>query len=264
MPVRSYHDNLTGDSLLAPLPYPIPAIDYLLSDATASTEPKAVIQASPLIKISVEVVDGDDNPVSNGRLSIGDMGNFMNAVLAKSVEGSPGKYEFMFPRDEYTGDLKFRRSMGEAAFYQLNRNHPPVAAEAIVLGKAQEDLPTIRVVVRKAAVLIVKARTEDGNEPAAQVHVYASYGSGTKNRIEAAGRANRDPRAHFTPPQMIHTYPANQTWNPTFPHLVPGEPIDLTVRSDDYTAEPRTITLKDGEKRTVELLIRRIDDREQP
>ena len=261
-PVRSYHDNLTGDSLSAPLPFPIPAIDYILSDTSASTAPKAVIQASPLIKIAIEVVDGDGNPISQAMLSIGDMGDFVNAVPAQPVEGAPGKYEFMFPRDQYIRDLGLRRSMGDAAFYQINRNHPPVAAEAIVLGKAQKDLPTVRVTVRKAAVLTVKARTEDGNEPEGQVQVYASYGPETENRIQAAERANLDPQVHFTAPRLFHTHPADQPWNPTFQQLVPGEPVVLSVRSDRYTAEPKTITLQDGEHKAVEVLLKRIANRE--
>jgi hypothetical protein len=152
--------------------------------------------------------------------------------------------------------------MGDAAFYQVNRDHPPVAAEAIVLGKAQKDLPTVRVTVRKAAVLTVKARTEDGNEPEGLVQVYASYGPETENRIQAAERANLDPQVHFTAPRMFHTYPADQPWNPTFQQLVPGEPVILSVRSDRYTAEPKTITLQDGEHKAVEVLLKRIANRE--
>lgn len=260
-PVRSYHDNVTGDSLSAPLPFPIPSIDYVLSDATASTAPKAVIQASPLIKIPVEVVDGEGNPLTNVMLSIGDMGNFENAVLAQPVEGSPGKFEFLFPRDQYIRDLGLRRSMEDAVFYQINRNHPPVAAEAIVLGKAQKDLPTVRVTVRKAVVLTVKARTADGKEPTGQVQVSASYGPETENRIQAAERANLDPQVRFIAPQMFHTYPADQPWNPTFQQLIPGESIVLSVRSDRYTAEPKIVTLQVGEHKTVEVLLKKMEGR---
>ncbi len=260
-PVRSYHDHRTGDSLSAPLPFPIPALDYILSDATASAAPKALIQASPLIKIPVEVVDGEGNPISNATLSIGDMGNFMNAALARPVEGSPGRFEFSFPRDLYIRDLGLRRSMGDAVFYQINRNHPPVAAEAIVLGKAHEDLPIIRVTVRKAAMLTVKARTADGKELEGQVQVSASYGPETENRIQAAERANFDPQVHFTTPRMLHTHPAGQPWNPTFQQLVPGEPVVLSVHSDRYAAEPKTITLQAGEHKTVEVLLKDAEGR---
>lgn len=254
-PVRSYHDTQTGDSLSASLPYPIPSIEYPLDTSTASPDPKAIIQASPLIKIPVEVADGEGNPISDGTLSIGDMGNFTNAVLAQAVEGVPGRYEFQFPRDQYISDLAYRRSMGEAAFYQLNTAHPPVAAEAIVLGKAEEDFPTIRVVVRKAASLTVLARTEDGTPLDEDVQVDASYSSATEERIQAAEQANRTPQGHFTMPRMFHTHPAGRPWNPTFQQVIPGEPVVVTIRSNTYTAQPLVITLQDGEQKSIELPI---------
>ena len=47
--------------------------------------------------------------------------------------------------------------MGEAAFYQINSQCDPVAAEAIVLGQATDDFPTIRAVVRPSGTLKVTA-----------------------------------------------------------------------------------------------------------
>ena len=90
MAVRSYHDNASGDSLTADLPMPIPGINYQLDAATASAQPRALIQALPLVRIPVEVVDGAGKPLSDA-VSIGDAGNFMNAVLARPLADSPGK-----------------------------------------------------------------------------------------------------------------------------------------------------------------------------
>jgi len=257
--VRSYHDTRTGESLSATLPFPIPARDYVLSDATASAEPRAVLQAAPLIRIPVAVADGDGHPLAAATLSIGDTSDFMNAVLAQPVKSQPGRYEFRFPRDQFIRDLQLRRSLDEAAFYQLNREHPPVAAEAIVLGKAQADLPLVCVTVRKAAELTVRAYTAEGETPSGRIQIEASYGADTENRIQAAERANRDPAANFMAPRMIHIQPAGRPWNPTFQQLVPGEPIVVSVRSDAYTAEPETVTLQEGEHRAIELRLRKIE-----
>ena len=258
--VRSYHDTRTGDSLSAALPFPIPARDYVLSDATASAEPRAVLQAAPLIRIPVEVADGDGQPLADATLSIGDTSDFMNAVLAQPIKGQPGRYEFRFPRGQFIRDLQLRRSLDEAAFYQLNREHPPVAAEAIVLGKAQADLPPVRVIVRKAAELTVRAVTAEGETPSGRIQIDASYGADTESRIQAAERANREPSANFMAPRIIHLQPAGRPWNPTFQQLVPGEPIVVSVRSDAYTAEAVTVTLQEGEHRSLELRIRKTTD----
>ena len=261
-PVRSYHDTQTGDSLEATLPYPLPSIRFQLSSNGHSAEPQAVIKASPMVTISVEVFDGDGKPKSDGRLSIGDAGDFVNAVLSEPVVGSPGKQVFRFPRDRYIRDLKYRRSMEDAAFYQIDPNHPPVAAEAVVLGKAQEDMPTIRVIIREAATLIVNARTENGEEPTGRLNLDAGYGEKTRDRIKAAEKANRKAGTHFMEPRLFHTHPAGKPWAPTFRHLVPGEPIVVEVNSTDYVAEPKTVVLEDGEERTIELILK-TKEREQ-
>lgn len=257
--VRSYHDTRTGDSLSAALPFPIPARDYLLSDATASAEPRAVLQAAPLIRIPVEVTDGDGKPLADALLSIGDSSDFLNAVLAQPIAGTPGSYEFRFPRDQFIRDLRLRSSLDEAAFYQWNREHPPVAAAAIVLGKAQADLPPVRVIVRKAAELTVYAGTAEGDPPSGEFQIDAIYGADTDSRIQAAERANRDPSANFVAPRMIHIQPAGRPWNPTFQQLIPGEPIVVSVRSKAYTAEPVTVMLQEGEHRSLELRIRKTE-----
>ena len=238
---------------------PIPQINYQLDAATASSQPRAVIQAAPLVRIPVEVVDGAGKPLSDVSLSIGDAGDFLNAVQARPVAESPGRYEFLFPRDEFIRDLRVRVSMGEAAFYQLNSECDPVAAEAIVLGQATEDFPTIRAVVRQSGTLKVTARTEDGKEPAGKITVSAQYGPETAARIESAERANQQPHAGFMGPRLMHTYPADQPWNPTFLQVAPGEPLIVTIQSDIYVAEPQTVTLADGETRSVEIVVKRID-----
>jgi hypothetical protein len=258
MAVRSYHDNAAGDSRTADLPWPIPPINYQLDAATASTQPRAVMQAAPLVRIPVEVVDGAGKPLSDASLSIGDAGDFLNAVQARPVAGTPGKYEFLFPRDEFVRDLRVRVSMGQAAFYQLNAQCDPVAAEAIVLGQATEDFPTIRAVVRQSGTLKVTARTENGKEPAGEISVSAQYGPETAARIESAERTNQQPRANFMGPSLMHTNPAGQRWHPTFLQVAPGEPLSVTIQSDIYTAEPQTVTLAEGETRSVEIVVQQI------
>ncbi len=257
-PVRSYHDNATGDSLTAELPMPIPAIRTVLDASTASSPPAAVIQAPPLVRIPVEVIDGAGKPLTDERLSIGDTSNFMNAVLAKSVADAPGRYEFLFPQGQYVRDLKVRVSMGEAAFYQLNTRIDPVAADAIVLGKATEDFPAIRAVIRRSGTLQVTTRTEGGKEPDGKTYVHAQYGPETDARIAAAERANQQPRASFMAPRLLHTHPAGQPWNPTFQQIAPGEPLVVTVRSDNYVAQPQTVTLTDGETKSIEIVVKKI------
>ncbi|MHB0958675.1 MAG: carboxypeptidase regulatory-like domain-containing protein [Pirellulaceae bacterium] len=259
MAVRRYHDNATGDSLTAGLSVPIPAIHYQLDASTASSQPRAVVQAAPLVRIPVEVVDGAGEPLNDVSLSVGDLGDCMNAVLAKPVAGAPGKYEFLVPRDEYIRDLRVRVSMDEAAFYQLSSQFAPVAANAIVLGKATDDFPTIRAVVRQSGTLKVTARTKDGKEPAGNLYFDARYGPETAARIESAERANRQPSAKFMVPGVMHTNPAGQLWNPTFLQVAPGEPLIVTLRSDIYDADSQTVTLADGETRSVEFVVKQID-----
>ncbi|TWU40562.1 M56 family metallopeptidase [Novipirellula artificiosorum] len=254
IPVKRYHDNRSGDSLTTKLPYPIPSIRYELKDSTSSSDPKAVIQAAPLVKIPVEVVDGDAMPMSHARLSIGSLGDFGNAVMAEPIEGSPGKFEFVFPKGRYIRDLAFRCSMGDAALYQMNLDHPPTAAEAIVLGKAEDDFPAIRVTVRPAATLTVKVRTADGKAPTEAIQVNGHYGPETQTRIEDAERANRDPQAHFMAPRYFQSNPAGEPFNTTFKQITPGEPFVVSLRSAHYTAEPTTVVLGDGESRQVEIL----------
>ena len=83
--VRSYVDNATGESQTTELPMPLPPIVCQLDASTASTQPKAVMRAAPLTRIPVEVVDGAGKPLSDMLLSIGDDGDFPNAVRAKPV-----------------------------------------------------------------------------------------------------------------------------------------------------------------------------------
>ncbi len=255
-PVRHYYDMQTGDSLTSELPTPIPAIRYVLDAATSSVDPKAVIQASPLVRIPVEVVDGTGKPLDGKMLSIGDLGDFENAVLGKPVEGEPGRYEFQYPQDQYVRDLRVRCSMGESAFYQLSDQFAPVAADAIVLGKATADFPIVRVVVRQAGTLKVTARTPDGKEPEGSSQIHVQYGSEQTTRLEAANQANRDPRAIFMAPGLMISYPAGEPWNTTIQQIAPGVPVLVTLQSDKYVAEPQTVTLADGETKSIELVVK--------
>ena len=254
-PVRNYVDNRTGESLAAELPVPIVAIDYQLSAATASDSPLTVIQASELIRIPVQVVDGQGAPLSGYRLSIGDLGDYINAVLAKEVKESPGLYEFQFPKNQWIRDLRVRHPWSEVAFYQANTDVAPVAARAIVLGKAEEDCETIHVVIRKSATLNIRVRTEDGKEPTEKFSLGAYYSTDTKSRLAAAEKANRDFRADFIAPGLVHTQPSDQPWNPSIQQIAPGEPLELKIHSDAYRADPVTVTLEEGEVRSVELIL---------
>ena len=149
--------------------------------------------------------------------------------------------------------------MGEAASYQLNTQVEPVAADAIVLGQAAEDLPNIRVVVRASGTLNVMARTADGKEPTGSIAIRASYGPETTARIAAAEQANQQPSAHFTEPRLMQTHPADQPWKPTFLQVAPGEPLIVTIQSDLYAAEPQTVTLAAGETKSIEIVLQPVD-----
>jgi hypothetical protein len=57
----------------------------------------------------------------------------------------------------------------------------------------------------------------------------------------------------------MHTNPAGQRWHPTFLQVAPGEPLSVTIQSDIYTAEPHTVTLAEGETRSIEIVVQQIE-----
>lgn len=242
-PVRTFHSATDGKMTFESLPFPFNAVEYVLSDSGGL--PPATITAPETVKIRVDVVDGSGKPLTGQRLSIGDIGDYVNAIIAKEVKGKPGVYEFKFPKGRYIRDIALRHSWDEIAYYQETANEKPLPAEAIVLGKANKDISGIKVTLRKAGRIEVQLVHADGKP-------YANERIGVDVKHPASlSPSNRSTVA----PQPAHTVPRRHPGLHVFQEVVPDVDVKVSIYGDNIVGSTKTVRVAEGETKRVTLTV---------
>ncbi len=245
-PVRSYHDHVTGQLKFHKLPIPFNNLGYQLK--SEGDVPLAKIIAPETVSIRVNVVDGEGQPITREHVSIGDIGDYSNALIADEVRDQPGMYEFKFPKGRYIRDLKLRHSWSEIAYYQEKPGVDPIPAEAIVLNKANKDIDGIKVIVRPSATLLVQLQHPSG-EP------YVDETPGFSVSVTHPESSSPSDRSTVTL-QPAHFIPRNQVGIHEFKGVIPNCDVRVQVRGDDVNEVTNTVRLSEGETRTIELVVR--------
>ena len=244
MPVRSYFAHETGQLTSNPLPLPFEYVQYKL---TSDSKPVKLV-APETVSVRVKVVNLDGAPVSQQRVSLGDIGDYSNALLASEVDGEPGVYEFQHPKGHYLRDLKVRHSWETIAYYQEKPGLDPIAGDHVVLGKANKDIDGITITVGPSAKLTLLLHDQDGNpitEDFARVNAQISY----PDEMHPSNRRVRAPSA----PMM--TKAKDPSWI-EMPGLVPNCDLRLSVYGDKIDDIKQRVRLSPGEQRELTLVVK--------
>ena len=244
-PVRSFHEHVTGQLKFHRLPFPFTTVGYELTDD--GELPPAKIVAPETVSIRVQVVDVEGKPVTREHVSIGDIADYSNALIAKELQDEPGFYEFQFPKGQYVRDLKLRHSWDQIAYYQEKPGLDPLPADAVVFGKAKQDRDGIKVIVGPSAKLFVKLVDKHGQPFKPETSDF----SVSLDHPESLSPSNRPTVA----PRSAHLVSAKPPRTHEFRGLVPDCDLTLQVRGSTVNTLRKNLRLSPGEERTIELTV---------
>ena len=210
----------------------------------AGVEPRPIeVRAVPHVIVRGRFFDAQGKPRASHKQHMVARDNGQFIFAQSSLPGADGWFEFKFPHGADDATVNLMTNEHSALRWRLSADKPLQYGREIKLGKLEEDFTTLEIVRYDAAILLIKAINQDGDlvKDAKPKSKYA-----TPPADERMGRfvIGGDISFELQP---------DGRWRSS--QMLPDDDVTISFELEGYTSESKTVSLKEGETREVEITV---------
>jgi uncharacterized GH25 family protein len=212
---------------------------------TIAEEPQPLlVRAVPHVQFEAQYVDSKGQKTTGWSLHV--VGRIDGEFYFGQLQSNEGKVEGLLPHGMEQTDLDVIANEHGAIRVRLGKDKPLVNGRDIKLGTIESDITGIEIIRYVAPIVQLKAVDESG-KPVSDVKVAGIYENQDKSSL--GHPVNGLPTHIFFEKQPDGLFRTSQ--------MLPDEAVKFVAKAEGYEDAEQTLSLPEGETRTVTLVLRR-------